>query len=499
MSLFDNTESIRSTPNSTPGDEKLEFISICESSKINHENFLEDDESTTTLTIRHQKRRGRKPKYPDPTPGYRSSYSVNRSFTQTEVMLLKNILKESGEPPADLFATRVWPPSTESNDQQHNSHNHHRYHDNEHDEHDMEIKIMDQVNDATMVFPVNEENPKNQELLSNARRKRSRNVTSPYQSRVLRKVLAVTSFPSTEMREALASSLNMHPRTVQIWFQNQRQKAKNNLQTPTVNTNTNANTSKTTTSSMNSEGEEITPIDDYSPEMMPMPTTDMNAIYFPNTNLTFQNNNVAAHEATNSQAILTPPISEDSRQPFISNGNNNDIREDSNNHNCSISKNDTPSPHAHPQLTAQSFLPDATTTYVSTAQFANPYILPIFSPNTPLPSPPTQTYIQDTFHHPQYFRPSSSSSSNTTSTFKFQNYPTHQISSQQHQDEVQQHQSHNLYDYNDPNVANPTLDILAAAATAALQADISSHHPIHHQIQSIHANTNERIFDSYDY
>jgi hypothetical protein len=35
------------------------------------------------------------------------------------------------------------------------------------------------------------------------------------------------------MREALAHALNMHPRTVQIWFQNQRQKAKNNPQLTT--------------------------------------------------------------------------------------------------------------------------------------------------------------------------------------------------------------------------------------------------------------------------
>jgi hypothetical protein len=40
-------------------------------------------------------------------------------------------------------------------------------------------------------------------------------------------VLAQTAFPSTEMRRRLAAALSMSPRTVQIWFQNQRQKEKN--------------------------------------------------------------------------------------------------------------------------------------------------------------------------------------------------------------------------------------------------------------------------------
>ncbi|CAG8521669.1 10887_t:CDS:2 [Ambispora gerdemannii] len=436
MLLFANTDSITSTPNSqnsSPRDEHLEFATNCESNenKTSHgnevsmttnENLMEDDdESTATLTTRHQKRRGRKPKYPDPTPGYRSSYSVNRSFTQTEVVLLRNILKESGEPPADLFATRV--------------------------------------NDATMVFPVNEENPKNQELLSNARRKRSRNVTSPYQSRVLRKVLTVTSFPSTEMREALANELNMHPRTVQIWFQNQRQKAKNNIQIPTANTNTTGNASTVSTSaSMNSRGGEMTSLDDYNPGLMsapmsaPMSTTGISAMYFPN--LTFQNNNVS-HDAT----------------PYHY-------------------------PDTHSQLTAQSFLPDATT-YMNTTQFASPYILPIF-PSTPLPSPPTPTYLHATFHHPQFFHQTSS----TASTMKFPDYSpsttnnttyhnhSHQMNSQQQQLQSQEiNHHHNIYNYSDSNVTNPTLDILAAAA-ATVQAGTS--HSLHHQIRAINASTNER-------
>ena len=57
-------------------------------------------------------------------------------------------------------------------------------------------------------------------------KKRCRTVMTPGQSRVLKKVLEQTSFPSTELRENLAKVLGMKPRTVQIWFQNQRQKSR---------------------------------------------------------------------------------------------------------------------------------------------------------------------------------------------------------------------------------------------------------------------------------
>ncbi|CAG8509556.1 2851_t:CDS:2 [Ambispora gerdemannii] len=377
MSLFDNTDSLTASrtnsQNSSPRDQNLEYVLNCESNNIDNNAFssisnnsnanpVEDDDSTST---RQQKRRGRKPKYPDPTPGYRSSYSVNRSFTQAEVVLLKHILKESGQ------------------QLQHNP--------------DMDMKIVEQVTDTTMVFPVHEENPKNQELLSNARRKRSRNVTSPYQSRVLRKVLAVTSFPSTEMREALANALNMHPRTVQIWFQNQRQKAKNNPQTPTTITNM----TTTASSQMNHGGGGMTQLSGYSPELVPMtiPAVGTSAIYY---NLTMFPNNNVVQGAINSQAILTPPISEDSQH------------------------------HSHPhlqqhgqlQLSTQSYLPVATT-YMSAAQFAtavgSPYtILPMFQSSTP--SPPTPTHLQASFHHPQFFHQTSSSPTTPTTTHQFPSY-----------------------------------------------------------------------------
>lgn len=57
-------------------------------------------------------------------------------------------------------------------------------------------------------------------------KKRCRTVMTPNQSRILRKVLEQTAFPSTEIREGLAKMLGMKPRTVQIWFQNQRQKTR---------------------------------------------------------------------------------------------------------------------------------------------------------------------------------------------------------------------------------------------------------------------------------
>lgn len=56
--------------------------------------------------------------------------------------------------------------------------------------------------------------------------RRTRTILTPYQSRVLKRVLDQTLFPSTELRNSLATMLNIRPRTIQIWFQNQRQKAK---------------------------------------------------------------------------------------------------------------------------------------------------------------------------------------------------------------------------------------------------------------------------------
>ncbi|CAG8633130.1 13766_t:CDS:2, partial [Ambispora leptoticha] len=410
MSLFDSTDSLTASTtnsqNSSPRDQNLEYMTNRESNNIDHNEFssmsttsnnsngdpVEEDDNDLSSS-RQQKRRGRKPKYPDPTPGYRSSYSVNRSFTQTEVVLLKHILKDSGEPPADLFATRVWPPSpTDSNN---NNEQEQRLQHNP----DMDMKIIEQTTDATMVFPVDEENSKNQELLSHARRKRSRNVTSPYQSRVLRKVLAVTSFPSTEMREALANALNMHPRTVQIWFQNQRQKAKNNPQTPTTSVNTVSTPTMATSSSMShGGGGGMTSLNGYSPELMPMsiPTVGTSAIYY---NLTMFPSNNVVQGAIGSQTILTPPISEDPQHH----------------------------PHSHLQqhgqlqLSTQSYLPVATA-YMSAAQFAttvgSPYtILPMFQSSTP--SSPTPAHLQATFHHPQFFHQTSSSPTTPTTAHQY--------------------------------------------------------------------------------
>lgn len=57
--------------------------------------------------------------------------------------------------------------------------------------------------------------------------KRTRTIMTPEQNNVLMKFFLIDPFPSTEIRKNLAKSLGIRPRTVQIWFQNQRQKAKN--------------------------------------------------------------------------------------------------------------------------------------------------------------------------------------------------------------------------------------------------------------------------------
>lgn len=59
------------------------------------------------------------------------------------------------------------------------------------------------------------------------KKKRVRTVMTNYQLKMLRNIFGENQFPSTEIREEIARSIKMTPRSVQIWFQNQRQKHKN--------------------------------------------------------------------------------------------------------------------------------------------------------------------------------------------------------------------------------------------------------------------------------
>ncbi|KAJ7126736.1 fungal-specific transcription factor domain-containing protein [Mycena epipterygia] len=58
------------------------------------------------------------------------------------------------------------------------------------------------------------------------RKKRTRTLTTPHQSAVLHAVLAQSRFPTTAMREEVGRSIGLSARKVQIWFQNQREKAR---------------------------------------------------------------------------------------------------------------------------------------------------------------------------------------------------------------------------------------------------------------------------------
>lgn len=61
-------------------------------------------------------------------------------------------------------------------------------------------------------------------------RKRVRTVMSPLQSDALKRYFKANPFPSAETRSTISETLGMRPRTVQIWFQNQRQKMKHIMQ-----------------------------------------------------------------------------------------------------------------------------------------------------------------------------------------------------------------------------------------------------------------------------
>ncbi|KIY49644.1 homeobox-domain-containing protein [Fistulina hepatica ATCC 64428] len=59
-----------------------------------------------------------------------------------------------------------------------------------------------------------------------AKKKRTRTLTTPHQSAVLHALLAQSRFPTTAMREEVGRTIGLSARKVQIWFQNQRQKAR---------------------------------------------------------------------------------------------------------------------------------------------------------------------------------------------------------------------------------------------------------------------------------
>ncbi|KAI9463177.1 hypothetical protein HD554DRAFT_1421648 [Boletus coccyginus] len=58
------------------------------------------------------------------------------------------------------------------------------------------------------------------------KKKRTRTLTTPHQSAVLHALLAKSRFPTTAMREDVGRQIGLSARKVQIWFQNQRQKAR---------------------------------------------------------------------------------------------------------------------------------------------------------------------------------------------------------------------------------------------------------------------------------
>ncbi|KAK7030852.1 hypothetical protein VNI00_013960 [Paramarasmius palmivorus] len=58
------------------------------------------------------------------------------------------------------------------------------------------------------------------------KKKRTRTLTTPHQSAVLHALLSQSRFPTTAMREEVGRAIGLSARKVQIWFQNQRQKAR---------------------------------------------------------------------------------------------------------------------------------------------------------------------------------------------------------------------------------------------------------------------------------
>jgi hypothetical protein len=66
--------------------------------------------------------------------------------------------------------------------------------------------------------------------LFKAVKKRTRSVLSPHQHSILQREFAKEPFPSKVKREAMGKHIGCSQRTIQIWFQNQRQKNRQNGQ-----------------------------------------------------------------------------------------------------------------------------------------------------------------------------------------------------------------------------------------------------------------------------
>lgn len=62
--------------------------------------------------------------------------------------------------------------------------------------------------------------------MENSDRRKSRLSITPEQHKVLLDNFAICAFPNSARRLKLAGILNISPRSIQIWFQNRRQKAK---------------------------------------------------------------------------------------------------------------------------------------------------------------------------------------------------------------------------------------------------------------------------------
>ncbi|KAJ7450072.1 hypothetical protein B0H11DRAFT_325921 [Mycena galericulata] len=82
---------------------------------------------------------------------------------------------------------------------------------------------MADTEEAEVTSPYSETSPP---AVAPLKKKRTRTLTTPHQSAVLHALLAQSRFPTTAMREEVGRSIGLSARKVQIWFQNQRQKAR---------------------------------------------------------------------------------------------------------------------------------------------------------------------------------------------------------------------------------------------------------------------------------
>ncbi|KAF7333487.1 Homeobox protein OTX1 [Mycena venus] len=185
------SRSVTPTPNT---------INLPSSSGLTPSRTPTDDTSTTTTTAAHTT----SGEILQPSP---AQFTHFHSFVSSQASPY-DLLDRRPSPDSPPMAKRMRRQSPEDTSRSHSS--------------DSQSGMAD-TEDPEGMSPYSETSPP---PVAPLKKKRTRTLTTPHQSAVLHALLAQSRFPTTAMREEVGRSIGLSARKVQIWFQNQRQKAR---------------------------------------------------------------------------------------------------------------------------------------------------------------------------------------------------------------------------------------------------------------------------------